>query len=871
MTVKSQWTYQFVKTALHIEGTLKGDHDYVVAYRDRVFIFNPSGEKVSGVSGDFMQMQDEDLLIVADAARFIVSFEKKDFGDDINETELFVKSVEEDPWMLISHIRDKRPDVIVGYVEDNRFVPANTTYFFHSRGSRLLQNILKELGLDGISLHGESGEYESYPSAEVTGDLPKLLYHGTTSAYAMRILRFGLMADESETNHKEIDHPNTVFLHSDISNASHHAQNASAILKNHWEETQYRGFPVVFQFEIPDPSLLKPDWDVDNMVSREELFPTYPNIAPPQHRMFDVDDDPFKLTKKLGVYGYGGRIPANFIRDMWIKMEDYNDENAREYDPTSWQRVTPEEMHKALDHGMPEGAFYEDQEDLCDGCSNEISDCVCENEEMTDLAQSQWTYKYAYENIEQLYLRPYTSIGHPGIAWLLDPNSGEVLTGESHYHICLDKLVPLYGRGSDKILSTAWYGRHSLDEDIVSISGGESKIHSYSEGKTDLTEFVPSVLVGALQRVFAPTAFVLLGKFMNFVFDGNGQLHELGSDIDIDEEDVMPEEEKSLIASMLAPGGSFLRYKYASDDSNVFHWIGKNWRFTIPLTVFMGWYASAGGTLNGLAEEIKSGKDLPEIVQSISAPEMSMETETEIPTEMSMETEIPTEMSMETEIPPEMPVPEMAEPIEPLVKNNNPGNIEIGNDQWQGMSESQEGRFVSFDTPEYGLRAMARVLRKYQGYGINTIEGIINRWAPPSDHNPTAQYIENVSDWTGFEPNQPLDLQNTDHLMLIMKAMIRQEHGQNPYDDQAILRGIELEKGKSMERTAFNYDDKTKAKGILYALMSIHGDNWGPIGKGLHDQGIPETLMGWLNNLFLTHFSTSASRIDQNTWKMVLS
>ncbi|WP_367672819.1 structural protein, partial [Serratia symbiotica] len=88
------------------------------------------------------------------------------------------------------------------------------------------------------------------------------------------------------------------------------------------------------------------------------------------------------------------------------------------------------------------------------------------------------------------------------------------------------------------------------------------------------------------------------------------------------------------------------------------------------------------------------------------------------------------------------------------IRNNNPGNIRWGDD-WKGLlpdKQRTDKSFCQFSTPEYGIRAMIIILRNYQKkHGINTISGIIHRWAPTSE-NDTQAYIDSVSQEVGVAP-----------------------------------------------------------------------------------------------------------------------
>lgn len=128
------------------------------------------------------------------------------------------------------------------------------------------------------------------------------------------------------------------------------------------------------------------------------------------------------------------------------------------------------------------------------------------------------------------------------------------------------------------------------------------------------------------------------------------------------------------------------------------------------------------------------------------------------------------------------------------IRNNNPGNIRWGAD-WQGLKKdgkSQDPSFCVFISPEYGIRALAKLLKNYQRlYGLNTPRKIINRYAPPNE-NQTQAYIQSVAQQLGVQPDTPVDLNEEGVLIIFIKAIIRHENGIQPYDTDTILRGIRL-------------------------------------------------------------------------------
>ena len=126
------------------------------------------------------------------------------------------------------------------------------------------------------------------------------------------------------------------------------------------------------------------------------------------------------------------------------------------------------------------------------------------------------------------------------------------------------------------------------------------------------------------------------------------------------------------------------------------------------------------------------------------------------------------------------------------IRNNNPGNIRHG-EKWEGLSDKQtDSSFCVFKTPEYGIRAMAKILLNYQKkYGLKTIKQIISRWAPPNENN-TQSYIKSVSAAVGVLPDDEISLNNKNIMMSLIKAIIKHENGEQPYSEEQILNGINL-------------------------------------------------------------------------------
>lgn len=140
------------------------------------------------------------------------------------------------------------------------------------------------------------------------------------------------------------------------------------------------------------------------------------------------------------------------------------------------------------------------------------------------------------------------------------------------------------------------------------------------------------------------------------------------------------------------------------------------------------------------------------------------------------------------------------------IRNNNPGNLRRTDDPWQGLAKTRtDTAFFVFQSPIYGIRALARTLIKYQDkHGLKSICQIIGRWAP-STENDTVAYIKAVSDEACFAPDVVLDMHKYEHLKAVVTAIIHHENGQQPYtaaqiDKALVLAGVEPP-AKSLQQT----------------------------------------------------------------------
>lgn len=105
------------------------------------------------------------------------------------------------------------------------------------------------------------------------------------------------------------------------------------------------------------------------------------------------------------------------------------------------------------------------------------------------------------------------------------------------------------------------------------------------------------------------------------------------------------------------------------------------------------------------------------------------------------------------------------------IRNNNPGNLDYNQamyreDPWLGETGIElhaRPRFTTFRNPAFGIRALCKVLLTYHrhrkaadGSAIDTVQEVIDHWAPPSENN-TDAYASHVRDLLDVERGGIID------------------------------------------------------------------------------------------------------------------
>ncbi|WP_289054301.1 hypothetical protein [Carboxylicivirga marina] len=114
------------------------------------------------------------------------------------------------------------------------------------------------------------------------------------------------------------------------------------------------------------------------------------------------------------------------------------------------------------------------------------------------------------------------------------------------------------------------------------------------------------------------------------------------------------------------------------------------------------------------------------------------------------------------------------------IRNNNPGNLIYTNIKWNGKlpkEQNKDWRFEIFIAPEYGARAMIKVLKHDIEKGKNAVPALIEEYATKFENN-TAAYINTIyQDLKVNKTAKLLPAKNT--LRLLVLSITRVENGGN--------------------------------------------------------------------------------------------
>ena len=113
---------------------------------------------------------------------------------------------------------------------------------------------------------------------------------------------------------------------------------------------------------------------------------------------------------------------------------------------------------------------------------------------------------------------------------------------------------------------------------------------------------------------------------------------------------------------------------------------------------------------------------------------------------------------------------------------------------WEGQVRptlDPEKRLCTFDNQISGIRAAAIILLSYYLHdSCDTPTTVINRWAPPSDSNPTQAYIDFMCKYCGVSANDALVMTNGPFLNKWVAGQIRFEQGFDICTPATIAQGV---------------------------------------------------------------------------------
>jgi len=129
------------------------------------------------------------------------------------------------------------------------------------------------------------------------------------------------------------------------------------------------------------------------------------------------------------------------------------------------------------------------------------------------------------------------------------------------------------------------------------------------------------------------------------------------------------------------------------------------------------------------------------------------------------------------------------------IRNNNPGNLNYARQAGASKEGGENGRFAVFGNMRDGIAALYKQLQLYIGRGVNTIESIVNKYAPASDNNNVGAYVRQLVGATGKDANEKLSGSDTETIFKLMRGIINHENGPDGkkyITDQDIRSGIQV-------------------------------------------------------------------------------
>lgn len=124
------------------------------------------------------------------------------------------------------------------------------------------------------------------------------------------------------------------------------------------------------------------------------------------------------------------------------------------------------------------------------------------------------------------------------------------------------------------------------------------------------------------------------------------------------------------------------------------------------------------------------------------------------------------------------------------IRNNNPGNLNFAGQAGAVKEGGPNGRFAVFSSMSEGIAALYRQLQLYMKRGVNTVSGIVKKYAPAADGNNVAGYISALTRQLGVSADQKLDSGNLQQMISLMNGIITHENGKGYITPQQIAASL---------------------------------------------------------------------------------
>ncbi|EMW21942.1 hypothetical protein EC2845650_1643 [Escherichia coli 2845650] len=131
------------------------------------------------------------------------------------------------------------------------------------------------------------------------------------------------------------------------------------------------------------------------------------------------------------------------------------------------------------------------------------------------------------------------------------------------------------------------------------------------------------------------------------------------------------------------------------------------------------------------------------------------------------------------------------------IRNNNPGNLNFAGQKGATLESGPNARFASFPTMLEGIAALDRQGMLYLKRGKNTIDQIIDIYAPSSDGNNTSSYKSYLAQYTGLGVKEKIDGSNFEIMRKLIQGIINHENGDaaRAVSGDDVMRALAMNRG----------------------------------------------------------------------------